>query len=154
MFANKPSMLEFLRVLESHPGWSSLNDVLDMSVYGETQQFRTPCSTKAPDLANSQVVRNLLLPVDPVDGTVYWPVSTSHRPFLHVSLQTWLEHLVSTFWPGVQAQPLQSTFTLFTNLHTRVAAEATYLWLTGNILILSSGNAYYVHIFRSSTSSW
>jgi hypothetical protein len=111
MFANKASMLEFLRVLETHPGWSSLNDILDMSVYGEKQQFRTPCSAKAPDLENTHVLRNLLLPVDPVTGTVYWTVSTSHRPFLHVPLQTWLDHLVCTFWPGLQAQPLQCTFT-------------------------------------------
>jgi hypothetical protein len=114
MFANKASMLEFLRVLESHPSWSCLHDILDMSVYGQTQQFRTPYSAKAPDMANPIVSRNMLLPVEPVTGAVHWPVITSHRPFLHTPIQTWLEDLVSTFWEGVQAQPFQSKFTSFT----------------------------------------
>jgi hypothetical protein len=105
LFKDHSSLSIFLEVLQQAAGWEAVSDFVDLGVYNRTQQFRTPCASKAPDINNPDTDPcNVLLPVNCVTGEQDVPMITPHRRWLHMSPKLWLQYLVTTFHEGVDAK--------------------------------------------------
>jgi hypothetical protein len=110
-FKDYDSMSAFFEILKQAPGWEAVSNIVDLGVYNRTQQFRTPCATKAPDINNTVTDPcNVLLPVNCVTGEQDMPMITPHRRCLHTSSRLWLQFLVTTCHEGTNAKPFPSAF--------------------------------------------
>ena len=119
MFPSLEELRAFIDLLRAHTDWQRCSDIIDTSVYEETQLFRVPFTVKAPkfdsdtrsfDLSTPQ---NVLLPVDPKSGILVIPQLAPSRIQVKLCLDSWKSYMVTTpFVFGRTAQPLKSALYL------------------------------------------
>lgn len=138
MFPSLEELRAFIELLRAHKDWQRCSDIIDTSVYEETQLFRVPFAVKAPkfdsdtrsfDLSTPQ---NVLLPVDPKSGVLVIPQLAPSRIQVKLSLDRWKSYLVTTpFMFDRIAQPLKSALYM-------LLLSVPMAWIWSDILTFDS----------------